>query len=121
MKILRILFNMWIFVMGFFVGGMLINMLIFNKPEAIYIAEALVACKDRGGIAYLPASGRYAKCQDGGLIERPEGPEVIRYFNYIKSKQILGVSYIDYINFDYNVINYDINGNKVILQKVYIK
>lgn len=39
----------WVFTIGFFLGGMLINMLIYNKPETIYIAEGLVACKDRGG------------------------------------------------------------------------
>lgn len=94
----------WMFVLGFFIGGMLINMLIFNKPEVIYIAETLVACKNHGGIAYLSNTGNTAKCKDGALVDRAEGPEVIKFYNYIKQKQILGVTYIDYVNFNYDII-----------------
>lgn len=95
----------WVFTIGFFLGGMLINILINNRPETIYIAEGLVTCKDRGGLAYLPTSGINARCKDGGLIKRAEGPEVIAYYNYIKDKQVLGVNFINYVDFDYDKIN----------------
>ena len=99
---MKLLIMFWIFVLGFFVGGMLINILILNRPEVIYIAETLVACKDNGGIAYLSDTGVRAKCKDGALLDRAEGPEVIKYYNFIKQKQILGVTYINYIDFDYS-------------------
>lgn len=99
---MKLLIKFWIFVLGFFAGGMIINILIFNRPEAIYIAETLVACKGNGGIAYLSDTGVRAKCKDGALLDRAEGPEVIKYYNFIKQKQILGVTYINYVDFDYS-------------------
>ena len=102
---MKYLFMAWVFVIGFFVGGMLINILINNRPEVIYIAEALVTCKDRGGIAYLPSSSINARCKDGGLIKGAGGPEVVRYYLYIKDKQILGVNYMNFIDFDYTVMD----------------
>lgn len=101
---LKFLFCVLIFILGFFNGGVFINMLILNRPEVIYIAETLVACKSHGGIAYLSNTGINSKCKDGEVLARGNGPEVIKYYNYIKQKQILGVTYIDYVNFDYNNI-----------------
>ena len=70
----------------------------------IYIAETLVACKNHGGITYLSNTGITTKCKDGAVVDRVEGPEVIKFYNYVKQKQILGVTYIDYVNFDYSNI-----------------
>lgn len=101
---LKIILNGAVFTLGFIIGNMIVSLLILNKPEVIYIAETLVACKEHGGIAYLSNTGVRAKCKDGALLDRAEGPEVIKYYNYIKQKQIFGVTYIDYIDFDYSKI-----------------
>lgn len=38
----------WLFAFGFLIGAMFTNILIFNDPETIDIANGLVYCKNKG-------------------------------------------------------------------------
>ena len=90
-----------VWTLGFFIGASFINILILNNPETIDIASGLVACKDKGGFAYMPFSENSSRCKDGSIVKHLESKEVIKYYEYISKNKYFGINFTDYTNFNY--------------------